>query len=50
MVIYNLSADGPPSVDTYLALSTSEELEYDTLRGIQQAGRIKRGRGQATKK
>lgn len=29
MVIYNLSGDGPPSVDTYLALSTREELQND---------------------
>lgn len=27
LVIYNLSGDGPPSVDTYLAPSTREELE-----------------------
>lgn len=27
IVIYNLSGDGPPCVDTYLALSTREELE-----------------------
>lgn len=27
LVIYNLSGDSPPSIDTYLALSTSEELE-----------------------
>lgn len=46
--IYNLSADGPPSIDTYLALAR-KELEHDTLRGTQQAGRIKRGRGHASK-
>lgn len=34
IVIYNLSGDSPPSVDINLALSTREELEYDTLRGI----------------
>lgn len=33
IVIYNLSGDGPLSVDTYLALSTREELEQDTLEG-----------------
>ena len=27
LVIYNLSGDSPPRVDTYLALSTREELE-----------------------
>lgn len=32
LVIYNLSGDGPPSVDTNLALSTGEELEESKIR------------------
>lgn len=48
IVIYNLSADGPPSTDVYLA-PARKELEYDMLRGTQQAGRIKRGRGHTRK-
>lgn len=49
LVIYNLSGDSPPSVDTYLALSTREELEYDMLRGVQQGGSNRGVRGQSRK-
>lgn len=48
IVIYNLSADSPPSTDVYLA-PARKELEYDMLRDTQQAGRIKRGRGHTRK-
>lgn len=48
IVIYNLSADNPPSLDTNLARAGKEELEYDVpaydMRGGLKGDGVRRGK------